>query len=221
MSGSVIQLLVLGAVALFLIFKLKSALGTREGFEKPPVPAADDNSRPVQRRSFDVIDGGPDADITDHVPAGSPAAEALTSMKRAEPSFAVGEFLRGARGAYEMILDAFHKGDLDSVAPFLAPEVLESFREVVDQRAAQGLTLDAKIIGIREMALTDAVFHRDTQEGEVTVRFVSEQTSVVRNAAGEMVEGDAQAVRRQRDVWTFGRKLGANDPNWQLIATGE
>lgn len=221
MSGSIIQLLVLGGVALFLIFKLKSTLGTREGFEKPPLPTSAPDAEPVQRRAFDVIEGGPDADITDHVPEGSDAAEALTAMKRAEPSFAVGEFLRGARGAYEMILGAFHKGDLDSVAPFLAPDVLESFRDVVQQREAQGLTLDAKIIGIREMVLVSAEYHRDTQQGEVTVRFVSEQSSVVKNAEGEVVEGDPQAVRRQRDVWTFGRKMGVNDPNWQLVATGE
>ncbi|GHD98268.1 preprotein translocase subunit Tim44 [Defluviimonas sp. 20V17] len=221
MSGNVIQLIVLGAVALFLIFKLKSTLGTREGFEKPAVPKTPDEPNPVQRRAFDVIEGGPDADITDHVPDGSAAAEALTAMKRAEPSFSVGEFMRGARGAYEMILGAFYKGDLDSVAPFIAPEVLESFREVVRQREAQGLTLEANIIGIREVVLASAEFHRDTQEGEVTVRFVSEQTSAVKNAQDEIVEGDPKAVRRQRDVWTFGRKMGVNDPNWQLVATGE
>jgi len=50
---------------------------------------------------------------------------------------------------------------------------------------------------------------------------VAEMSSVVKNAQGEVVEGDATAVRRQRDVWTFGRKMGANDPNWQLVATGE
>lgn len=221
MSANIIQLLVLGGIALFLILRLKATLGTREGYEKPPVPTASDDVKPVQRRKFEVIDGGPDADITDHVPEGSDAAKALAAMKLAEPSFAVGEFLRGARGAYEMILTAFEKGDLDSIAPFLAPEVLDSFREVVSQREAQGLTLESSFIGIREMSLTGAEYHRDTQDAEVTVRFVAEQTSVVKNATGNIVEGDPNAVRRQRDVWTFGRKMGSNDPNWQLVATGE
>lgn len=220
MSANIIQLLVLGGIALFLILRLKATLGTREGFEKPPLPKGDD-MKTVQRRNFEVIEGGPDADITDHVADGSPAAKALAEMKKAEPGFAVGEFLRGARGAYEMILTAFEKGDLDSIAPFLAPEVLDSFREVVSQREAQGLTMETNFIGIREVTLTDAEFHADTREGEVTVRFVAEMSSVVKNAQGEVVEGDATAVRRQRDVWTFGRKMGANDPNWQLVATGE
>ncbi|MFC2969995.1 Tim44/TimA family putative adaptor protein [Acidimangrovimonas pyrenivorans] len=220
MSSAVIQLLVLAGVAVFLILRLKSVLGTREGFEKPPLPTQKSEERP-RRREFEVIEGGPDADIIDHVPEGSPAAQALAAMKRVEPSFGVGEFLRGARGAYEMILTAFEKGDLDSVAPFLAPDVLDSFREVVAQREAQGLTLETNFVGIRELTLTEASFDRASNEAEVTVRFVGELTSVVRNKAGEIVEGDANTIRRQRDVWTFGRKMGSNDPNWQLVATGE
>ena len=221
MSFPVIQLLVLAGVAVFLILRLRSVLGTREGFEKPPLPVAKDDDRPKSRRGFEVIEGGPDADITDHVAEGSAAAKALSAMKRAEPSFNVGDFLRGARGAYEMILTAFEKGDLDPVAPFLAPEVLDSFREVVTQREQQGLTLQTTFVGISELVLTEVTFDRDSGEAEVTVRFVGELTSVVRNKAGEVIEGDANAIRRQRDVWTFGRRMGSNDPNWRLVATGE
>ena len=50
---------------------------------------------------------------------------------------------------------------------------------------------------------------------------IAELTSVVRNAAGEIVEGDPHEIKRQRDVWTFARGMGADDPNWQLVATGE
>lgn len=219
MSSSVIQLLVLAGIAVFLILRLKSVLGTREGFEKPQVPAP--TQTPTPKRDFEVIEGGPDHDITDHVPEGSAAARALAEMKRAEPSFSVGEFLRGARGAYEMILTAFEKGDLDSIAPFLAPDVMDSFKEVIAQREAQGLTLEANFVGIRELELTDADFRAASGEGEISVRFVAEQTSVVRDSSGTIVEGDPHAIRRQRDVWTFARKMGANDPNWQLVATGE
>lgn len=221
MSSAVIQLLVLAGVAVFLILRLKSVLGTREGFEKPPLPMPKEEEAPRRRREFEVIEGGPDADITDHVAEGSPAAQALAAMKRVEPDFNVGEFLRGARGAYEMILTAFEKGDLDQIAPFLAPDVLASFRDVVAQRESQGLTLETSFVGIRELVLTDASFDRGSSEAEVTVRFVGELNSIVRNKAGEIVEGDAHEIRRQRDVWTFGRRMGSSDPNWQLVATGE
>ena len=107
MNSSYLQLIVLAVIAVFLVLKLRSVLGTRDGFEKPPVPL--DDARPKSRRDFEVIEGGPDRDITDHVPDGSPAAKALMAMKSAEPGFSVGTFLTGARSAYEMILMGFEK----------------------------------------------------------------------------------------------------------------
>ena len=222
MSSAIIQLLVLAGIAIFLIIRLRSVLGTRDGFEKPPVPISD-RAAP-QRRSrpeFDVIEGGPDRDIIDHVPDGSEAAKALAAMKMAEPGFNVGEFLDGAKGAYEMILMAFENGDLSEVRGFLAPDVAEAFQEVIDQRADQGLSVHADFVGVREVSLVNATFDRTTGEGEMTVRFVGELTSVVRNHEDEIVEGNPNEIKRQRDVWSFSRVMGADDPNWHLVATGE
>lgn len=219
MNSSLIQLLVLAGIAVFLILKLRSVLGSREGFEKPPVPLEEARSRP--RRDFEVVEGGPDRDITDHVADGSPAAKALAGMKMAEPSFSVSSFLSGARGAYEMILMGFEKGEMDKIRPFLAADVADSFNEAIAQREAQGFTVEASFVGLRELALHDASFNRDTKDAEISVRFVGELTSVVRNAAGEVVEGSPTEIKRQRDVWTFARKMGSSDPNWQLVATGD
>jgi len=219
MNSSLIQLLVLAGVAIFLILKLRSVLGTRDGFEKPPVRL--DEVKPRARRDFEVIEGGPDRDITDHVPDGSTSAKALAAMKLAEPSFAVGPFLQGARGAYEMILTAFDKGELDRIRPFLSDDVEASFAEVIANREAEGLTIESHFVGLKEMSLQEATFDRTTGFAEVTVRFVGELTSVVRNKAGEVVEGDPKSIKRQRDVWTFARKMGDPDPNWQLVATGD
>lgn len=221
MSSSLIQLLVLAGIAIFLILKLRSVLGTREGFEKPPIPLDDVRPTPRPRRDFEVIEGGPDRDIIDHVPDGSGAAKALAAMKMAEPGFNVSGFLSGARGAYEMILMAYEKGELDRIRAFLSSEVAESFDEAIKAREAQGLKVEANFVGLRELALHGATFDRDTREAEVAVRFVGEITSVVRNAAGEVVEGSPTEIKRQRDVWTFARKMGSSDPNWQLVATGD
>ncbi len=218
MTNSIIQLLVLAGIAIFLILRLRSVLGGREGFEKPPAPVPATDSR---RNKFEVIEGGPDRDISDHVPEGSPAAQALAGMKQAEPTFSVSEFLRGARGAYEMILMAFERGDLSEVKSFLSADVYDAFSEVIATRKARGLTVDSEFGGIREVALQDAEFDRKSGEGEVTIRFASELTSVTRDAAGAVVEGSKTEMRRQRDVWTFGRAMGSNDPNWQLVATGD
>ncbi|SMX47126.1 Tim44/TimA family putative adaptor protein [Actibacterium lipolyticum] len=222
MNGAIIQLLVLAGIAVFLILRLRSVLGTREGFEKPraPMQGASDAGK-NGRRDFEVIEGGPDSDITDHVEDGSDAAKALAAMKVAEPSFNVSEFLSGARGAYEMILMAFESGDISEVESFLAPDVLESFRQGIALREERGLTIEANFVGVRELVLQEASFQPDTGIGELSVKFVGELTSVVRDAAGEIVEGSPTEIKRQRDVWTFARTMGSNDPNWQLVATGE
>ncbi|MDF1873407.1 Tim44/TimA family putative adaptor protein [Vannielia sp.] len=222
MNAAVIQLLVLAGVAIFLILRLRSVLGTREGFEKPPAPMPGSSpSRDGKRRDFEVIEGGIDRDIADNVPEGSDAADALARMKRVEPSFSVTEFLQGAKGAYEMILMAFERGEMDSVVPFVGEDVFESFQQVVDMRTENGVIVDASFIGVRETTLKDATFDETSGEAEITVRFVGELTSVVRDSAGEIVEGDPNTIKKQRDVWTFAREMGVGDPNWKLVATGE
>lgn len=220
MGQSFIQLLVLVGIAVFLIIRLKSVLGTREGFEKPPLDPAN-APEPSRSSRFEVIEGGPDRDIIDHVPDGSSAAKSLAAMKMAEPGFNVSEFLGGAGGAYEMILMAYENGDIEPIRPFLSPEVYDSFAAGVAHREEQGLTIEANFVGLREANLHDATFDRGTGEAEITVRLIAELTSVVRNASGEIVEGDPHEIKRQRDVWTFARVMGADDPNWQLVATGE
>jgi len=219
MSASLIQLLVLAGIAIFLVLKLRSVLGTREGFEKPPVPLED--IRPRVKRDFEVIEGGPDRDITDHAAIGTDTAKALAAMKQADPSFTVTPFLDGARGAYEMILTAYEKGDLDSIRPFLSDDVEASFAEAIAQRDQDGLTIEATFVGMKELALQDATFARDSGMAEISVRFVGEQTYLVRNKAGEIVEGNKTEIKRQRDIWTFARNMGGDDPNWQLVATGD
>lgn len=218
MNGPIIQLLVLAGIAVFLILKLRSVLGTREGYEKP---FEQERSEPSRRSSFEVIDGGPDLDITDHVPENSEAAKALAEMKRKEPSFTVNEFLRGARGAYEMILMGFEAGDLASIKPYLSEDVYDSFASVVADREKKGLTIEANFIGISELALNDATLDDKTNEAELSVRYIGELTSIVRDKGGDIIEGDEKKVKRQKDVWTFARTMGENDPNWILVATGE
>ena len=219
MNNPLLQLLVLAGIAVFLILRLKSVLGTREGFEQPPQPRAPASG--PSRRDFEVIEGGPDRDITDNVAEDSPAADALARMKAVEPSFGVSDFLGGAKQAYEMILMAFENGDLDEVVPFLSPDVYETFQEVIDLRKKEGLTVDANFVGVRETSLVDAEFDDTSNLAELTLRFVGELTSAVRDEAGAIVDGNPNEVKRQKDIWTFERVMGADNPNWQLVATGE
>lgn len=219
MNGTLIQLLVLAGIAIFLIIKLRSVLGTRDGFEKPSIPVQD--LRPRVQRDFEVIEGGKDRDIIDHVAEGSESARALAEMKKVEPEFTVTPFLEGARGAYEMILMAFERGDIDQVRGFLSDDVEASFSAAIAAREREGLIVEANFLGMKDLGLEEATFDPTDRMAEITVRFVGEQTYVVRNKAGEIVEGSPRDIKRQRDLWTFARQMGSADPNWQLVATGD
>lgn len=214
MNSPLIQLLVLAGIAVFLILRLKNVLGTRDGFEQPPVPKPASN-----RPDLEVIEGGPDLDITDHVPEDSDAAKALAGMKRIEPSFNVADFLQGARGAYEMIVMGYERGDLAEIQPFLSEEIYESFVDGVAAREDQGLTIEAEFIGVRELKLVDATLDDTTKEAELTIRFVAELTSAVRDRGGDIIEGSLTDAKRQKDTWVFARTMGADDPNWLLVST--
>lgn len=217
MNSPMIQLLVLAGIAIFLILRLKNVLGTREGFEKPPV------AEPTTARrggpSLEVIEGGPDLDITDHVPENSDSAKALAEMKRIEPSFGVSDFLQGARGAYEMIVMGYERGDLAEIQPFLSEDIYESFVDGVAAREDQGLTIEANFIGVRELDLIEAKFDPETKEAEMKIRFVAELTSAVRDREGTIIEGSITEVKRQKDTWVFARTMGSDDPNWLLVST--
>jgi len=219
MNSPIIQLLVLAGIAIFLILRLRGVLGTREGFEKPPVPKQ--SARGLGRGDLEVIEGGPDRDIIDHVKEGSDDAEALAEMKRIDPAFNVGEFLGGARGAYEMILMAFERGDLSSVKDFISEDVYDAFNSVIIEREKQGLTVEATFVGLSDLRLRDATLDEADNEAELTVGFTGELTYQVRDAGGDVVEGSDSEIKRQKDVWTFARVMGTNDPNWRLVATGE
>ncbi|MDW3223684.1 MAG: Tim44/TimA family putative adaptor protein [Paracoccaceae bacterium] len=217
MNSPLIQLLVLAGIAVFLILRLKNVLGTRDGFEGPPAKLPP--SQNEKKHDFEVIEGGPDLDIVDHVDENSDAATALASMKRVEPSFSVTDFLGGARGAYEMIVMGYESGELSEIQPFLAEDIYESFVDGIAAREDQGLTVEANFIGVSELKLMDATFDDDTQEAELTIRFVAELTSAVRDSEGEIVDGSTTELKRQKDTWTFARDMGSDDPNWLLVST--
>lgn len=216
-SSQTIQILVLAAIAVFLVLRLRNVLGTRDGFEPSDEPAEAPAPRHLKVVSSQPEEGD---DIAEHVDTKSPAAEALRAMRGVERDFAVGPFLTGARQAYEMILMAFERGDLSPVRPFLSDAVADAFQSVIDARTAQGRVVEADFLGTRETSLVAAEFDPGNREAEITIRFVGEMTSATRDASGAVVEGDPRHPRKQRDTWTFGRRMGDPDPNWRLVATG-
>lgn len=224
MSTGFIELIILAGIAVFLLLRLRSVLGTKTGLEegqaarmsRPPAP------RPVETAPAPPADeDGVDPDSATVAEGDEAVAEALAAMRRVEPGFLPSEFLGGARQAFEMILMAYENGDLETLKRFLAPDVFDGFAEAIAARKAAGYTVEARFVGVREARVVGARFEAGSGEAEIAIRFAGELFSVVRDAENRVVEGDPNAPRREVDVWTFARRMGASDPNWLLVATGE
>lgn len=215
MGDGLLTLIILAGITVFLVMKLKGVLGTKTGLEKKPEPifgGRSDQAEPgiVEKPS-----------MPEPIAANDPFADAFAKMRTAEPDFSPNDFAQGARGAYEMLLMAFENGDKATLETYLSPDVYQDFAAAIDARADEGLTVDARFVGVREAKIIEARFDEEEGIGEIDMRFVGEMVTVVRDSEHRIVEGDPNEVGRQTDVWTFGRRMGAPDPNWLLIATGE
>ena len=151
-----------------------------------------------------------------HLPTAGPGVRALLA---ADPSFDVARFLEGAKAAYRLVLEAFWKGDLETVRPHVDEHVYETFAAAVAQRDKDGLKLDNRLVAIDQALIAEAALERNV--AIVTVRFEADIAAVTRDKDGEVVAGSLSDAVQTRDLWTFRRDISLGDPNWLLIETDE
>jgi predicted lipid-binding transport protein (Tim44 family) len=232
----ILTLVFLG-LAIFVIYKLRSVLGTRTGTEKPPRdlferrPPADqaNGAAPLEGSGNNVVpmpnvrrDAAPaviepEARLEGVVTKDSPAFAGLLAIMNADSSFDAKEFLGGAKAAYEMIVLAFANGDRKTLKDLLSKDVYEGFEGAIAERESRREKVETQFVSIDKAEITDAQLR--ARNGQVTVRFQSKLITATRDAAGAVVEGSAEKVMDVNDIWTFSRDVSARDPNWRLIAT--
>jgi len=208
-----IDILIFAAIALFLIFRLRSILGNRDGFEqkRPEQSAFDatvqtenDNSAPkkiVPLRANNAVANG----------------EGLEAVRRADPSFKDDDFMQGAAGAFSLILQAFADGDLATLRRLLAFELYEEFASSVHTRNKEGDQLAITVQSIDDVQLIDASVKDFI--ASVTVKFVSQQSRVVTDKDGQVIDDESEEQATITDIWVFERDTQLNDPNWKLVET--
>jgi predicted lipid-binding transport protein (Tim44 family) len=217
MSGAFpVDLILFAMIAAFLVLRLRSVLGRRQGFERPPQEqrAQADALRPVPRAVPDAAPVAPARGVPD---ARTPAGQGLARIRQRDPSFDPSAFLGGAEGAFRMIVEAFANGDRDTLRNLLSTETYGGFEHAISAREAAGESQRTEIRTIQDMAI-EAADLRGTL-AEVTVRIVSDQINITTGPDGQVTAGH-DGVTEIVDLWTFQRDLQTQDPTWKLVGTG-
>jgi predicted lipid-binding transport protein (Tim44 family) len=237
MSGGndlILTLIFLG-LAVFVILKLRSVLGTRTGFERPPEAIRremEERQRPAQAPD-NVVPLPTAARAPQQAEAQAPMTQAerwkglaepdtavangLDAIVAADPSFDARGFVGGARAAYEMIVQAYAKGDRKMLKDLLAKDVYEGFAQAITDREARGETSETTFVSIDKADLIGAEMR--AKQSHVTVSFASKLITATRDKNGVVVDGSAEKIIDVNDIWTFARDVTTRDPNWKLVAT--
>ncbi|MFN3076090.1 MAG: Tim44/TimA family putative adaptor protein [Alphaproteobacteria bacterium] len=226
------DIILFAMIAVFLVLRLRSVLG-RRGDEEPPRPglfARDEATLdPKKQEPVPEPDRSPDrSNVVEFPDKGRPpplhqpslpvVERGVVRIREVDSGFDAESFLVGARAAFELIVTAFAAGDKKALHPLLSEEVMENFSHAIDVRNRAQQISETQLVGPPLAEIIDADLSGSV--ARVTVRYLSEQINVLRDAAGAVVEGDPNYVAKVIDVWTFSRDTRAQDPNWLLVATG-
>ena len=197
-----IDILILAIIAGIVLLRLRSVLGRRTGHEK------------TDKTSYNY-----ETPQTPQEEKGIPIEPKTSSSKREDGWFDNDDFLRGAANAYETIVTNFENGNKDALKSLLSDEVLNSFSSVIDERNSKNETVEFNFIGIEK----SEIVHKDLKKNpmEVTVRFISEMITCIKNSKDEVISGSLNQVQKITDVWTFEKIKDKKSSNWLLTATSD
>lgn len=210
------SIVLLAMIAAFLGMRLYSVLGKRTGHEQEPVlPRERTAASPVRLDENDGSQAPAPAPADTSGLVYEPAAEAgLRQLLASDRNFDAGRFMEGAEAAYRMILEAYWKGDRDTLRDLCDDDSYEAFADAIAARESRGETLDNRLMGIDSAKITAVELNRS--EARVTVRYHADISAVTRDADGKLIAGSMSDASQTDDLWTFRRQIGSNDPNWVL-----
>lgn len=203
-------------VAAFLALRLYSVLGKRTGQDPLPKPAEERLGATGLTRTIEIK---PEVRDAAPRPIDGGAEAGLRSIVSADPAFDTPQFLDGAQAAYRMVLEAFWRGDRDTLRGLTSEDVYASFDAAIAEREAAGEVLDNRLVSIERATIVAATLAG--RDARITVRFDADIAAVTRDAEGNVVAGSTDDAVETHDVWTFARTLKTSDPNWRLVDTDE
>jgi len=222
-GGFPVDLILFAMVAAFLVLRLRSVLGRRTGFERPPAPEPraagfDPLGRTVDGVAEEVRPAPARTGARQVLPdPRTPPGQALGRIAAADRSFEPQHFLEGAEGAFRMIVTAFAAGDRQTLRALLSDETYAGFEQVIAARETAGETQRTELRAVHEMGIESADLRGSI--AEVVVRFVTDQVNMTTARNGEVVAG-SDAITEITDLWHFQRDVASADPTWRLVGTG-
>ena len=204
-----IDILIFAVIAVFLIFRLRSILGNRDGFEKPKKTVQTESS------ADNIINFKGKTAVAESAPLNG---SGLKELRKLDASFKDEEFLSGAKAAFPLILNAYSESDLGSLRRYVGFDLYEEFSNAVHQRDASGEHLKIDIETVNDVQLLDA----EISDGiaTVTVKYDTIQSRILTDASDKVIEEDSIDSEQIEDIWIFERDIRSTDPNWRLVETG-
>ena len=219
------------ALAVFVIWRLRSVLGQRTGHQAPPgeVVRRSEAKAPAPANDANVVrlpgrNGEAAAQTSDDpdrwkgiAEPGTPLAAGLDAIALAEGGFDAPGFQEGAKAAYEMIVTAYAQGDRRTLKDLLSKDVFDGFVVAIGDREKRGERVETTFVSIDKAEFVDAQLKG--KQAQVTMRFLSKLITATYDRANTVIDGAPDKVVDVTDVWTYTRDAGSRDPNWRVIAT--
>jgi predicted lipid-binding transport protein (Tim44 family) len=217
----ILEIVILAMIAAFLGLRLYSVLGRRAEHEEESIPQRfDGGEKTATPGSIAPHAAQPAPQRAIELEGVMPAVErGVREIASADRNFDISQFMEGAKGAYEMVLEAYWNADKDTLRDLCDDDVYEGFVAAIDEREAAGHTLENKLIRIEETRIHSASL--DKRMARIAILFVADIAAVTRDAEGNVIAGSLDDAIESRDVWTFSRNTSSSDPNWLLDETDE
>ncbi len=226
MNPQYFEIIILGAVTAFLVFKLVKSLGVRpDRDEGDETGEDDDNVVDVMPKIKEVKEQEFKNSITATSMIGGSAEENIANEKlkdvfykiySVDKGFHPDRFLDGAKAAFSMIIEAFGKDDEDTLKSLVDEKVFDVFKAVLDGYKEKNQKLEQTLIGMKDVKIENAAL--EGNKAKITVLFETEQAKAVKDTDGKVVEGDSVMISNVKELWTFAKDLKNSSPNWWLVA---
>lgn len=240
-----IDIVIFAAIAAVLVFKLWNVLGKRNGREddnagmdkffsdyreESKKPATKTKPASVKKKmakeaidvEYEDYDNTASSEADEKIYSGyasyGSVALGLSAIKHADIDFDPKDFLGGAEAAFEIILNAFVKGDKPELKKLLAKDVYSGFAADIDARLEKGEQISELLIGIDDIKIIAAEL-RESKIASITVQFRSQQIDARYDRQNVLIDGDPHKSVEKVDVWVFERNIKERDPNWLLAQT--